>query len=360
MLKNYLNNRLFSKTINSLVFFLFAFIPSYAQQLSGLWMGELENDSTHKKQQFELALSEYRGKVTGYSYTTFIEEDHYYYSVKRIKAVYENDKWIISDDKMIANNFPEKAAKGVKQTTIFTLNKTDSTWQMAGKWYTNKTKIYYPLYGTMQMKAEKDMTKSNMFPHLGDLQIDPELSFYIPEKRLPSAGQLRANKESITKEKIAPTLKNGQQVKTTIPVFENTEPAPAVITSGNAITEKQISLIAGRKTEVIQTVYIESDSLTLSLYDNGEIDGDTVSVYLNGNPIITRECLKAVSNRKTFALPPKATDEIEMVLVAENLGLYPPNTGLLVIRDGVNVYQVRFSADFEKNPAIIFKRKKPQ
>jgi len=50
-------------------------------------------------------------------------------------------------------------------------------------------------------------------------------------------------------------------------------------------------------------------------------------------------------------------EDIQLVLVAENLGKYPPNTGLLVIRDGDAMYQVRFSADLENSPAIIFKKK---
>ena len=357
MQKNYPQSRLIMKAGNFFLFFFLVHCTSYSQQLSGLWMGELENDSTHKKQHFELALSEYRGKVTGFSYTTFIEDNHYYYSVKRIKASNENDKWIITDDKMVANNFPEKVAKGVKQTTIFTLNRIDSSWEMSGKWSTNKTKTYYSLTGTLQMKEETDLSKSNLFPHLGDLQIDPDLSFYKPEKRLTSTAQFRANKNIVATEKIDPSLKEGQQVKTTLPVIENRESVKKdAITS----TENGIDAIAGRKTEILQTVFIKGDSLVLSLYDNGEIDGDTVSVYLNGKQIIAHECLKAVSNRKTIQMPENITDEIVMILVAENLGKYPPNTGLLVIRDGEEIYQVRFSADFEKNSAVIFKRKKPE
>jgi hypothetical protein len=51
-------------------------------------------------------------------------------------------------------------------------------------------------------------------------------------------------------------------------------------------------------------------------------------------------------------------DSIILVLYAENLGKYPPNTGLLVIHDGDDVYQVRFSADLQTNAAVILRRKK--
>jgi hypothetical protein len=47
-----------------------------------------------------------------------------------------------------------------------------------------------------------------------------------------------------------------------------------------------------------------------------------------------------------------------LVLYAENLGKYPPNTGLLVVHDGEDTYQVRFSADLQQNASVVFRRKK--
>jgi len=68
--------------------------------------------------------------------------------------------------------------------------------------------------------------------------------------------------------------------------------------------------------------------------------------------------LKASAIKKTIYVTPNMTDSFNLVLYAENLGRYPPNTGLMLVRDGDQVYQVRFSADLQKNVAVIFKRKK--
>ena len=51
-------------------------------------------------------------------------------------------------------------------------------------------------------------------------------------------------------------------------------------------------------------------------------------------------------------------DEIRLTLVAENLGSIPPNTGLLIIQDGTERYQIRFKADMETNASVIIKKKK--
>jgi hypothetical protein len=51
-------------------------------------------------------------------------------------------------------------------------------------------------------------------------------------------------------------------------------------------------------------------------------------------------------------------DSIVLIMYAENLGSIPPNTGLLVVHDGNDIYEIRFSGDLQKNSAIILRRKK--
>lgn len=111
-----------------------------------------------------------------------------------------------------------------------------------------------------------------------------------------------------------------------------------------------------RNTEIQETIYFTKDSLELSLYDNGEIDGDTVSVLLNGKLIIAKQALTGKAINQSIFIP-AATDSIELIMYAENLGSIPPNTGLLIVRDGQERHEVRFSGDLKKNASIIFKRK---
>jgi len=142
-----------------------------------------------------------------------------------------------------------------------------------------------------------------------------------------------------------------QKEKTIIPI------APEVKKPEADITLKA-AMIAGRKSEFNQVVNFKSDSLQISLYDNGEIDGDTVSVFMNGEVILAQQGLKSSAIKKTIYLAPGQNDEFTLVMFAESLGKYPPNTGLLVIRDGDDIYNLRFSSDFQKNAGIVFRRKK--
>ncbi len=127
-----------------------------------------------------------------------------------------------------------------------------------------------------------------------------------------------------------------------------------------SLMPKAAADIQNRKIETIRTVEISQDSLVFSLYDNGVVDGDTVSVLLNGKVIWPRVGLLERAKNKTIYLTPDMGDSISIIMYAENLGSIPPNTGLLVIREAQRIYEIRFSGDLNKNAEIILVRKKKE
>ncbi len=595
-----LKNRNQHKPILLTVALLFSSFIIHAQSLTGLWIGSVSNDSVsiRKDQSFEIALTEYKGKVYGYSRNEFIVNDTLYYIVKRVKGEIEGDVCEVTDEKIIAYNFKGKLDKNVKVISTFRRNLKDSTWYLDGTWKTKATKNYYSVSGKVALGEEKDLTASKIFPHLEELNLANDVAFYkerkqdavamikiatperlisslqdnkeIPnpetagivpakpdvklavadlpkstEKTEPVAADLlkidtktevattsinpsvkektdsviakaevqptqtdkvinepaiakttadpqkektepvvaKSNQQEIVtvaeniktdqkvtdktntepaiaktttdsqKEKTEPVVaKNNQQhnvavtesikadqkatdktisepaiAKTsTDPQKEKTEPVAAsnnqqpkisaaemvkmnadqqkdkaispaspevTITTTTPtdvmaaaqnkkpVTPEEASRIAinqtatekpkvkltaadiktktidigGRKSEFSQAVLFTSDSLEIALYDNGEIDGDTVSVYMNGQIIMSHQGLKSTAIKKSIQVP-AGTDEFTLVMYAESLGKLPPNTGLLVIRDGDDVYNLRFSSDFQKSSGIVLKR----
>jgi len=446
-----------SKSLKLSALFILSPIFFYAQSLTGLWTGSLSNDSTtvRKDQSYEIALTEYKGKVYGYSRSEFIVNDTLYYIMKRVKGTIEGDVCEVKDDEIIAYNFRGKLDKGIKVTSTFRRNQNDSTWYLDGTWKTNATKKYYAVSGKVDLAVEKDLTASKIFPHLEELKLADKVAFYKereigepivkiakPEKikteyiiksedlSIDGADIAIATKptfrqatvkvvEPKSEEIIAavpkqdPPIKKEQpiitpeikEVKTTAvvktqPVIsKQTETKPVVqpkqqdvvkttpvktnnTTVSNTVTVKKdivkeitppvvitetkksepvvklnVDVIEGRKSEFSQVVNFKSDSLLISLYDNGEIDGDTVSVLMNGEMIMAKQGLKASAIKKTIYIP-AGNEEFTLVMFAETLGKYPPNTGLLVIHDGEDVYNLRFSSDFQKNAGIVFRRKK--
>ncbi|MEJ8841857.1 hypothetical protein WG954_05630 [Lacibacter sp. H375] len=114
-------------------------------------------------------------------------------------------------------------------------------------------------------------------------------------------------------------------------------------------------VIVKRQVEIIEALEVSEDSVVLSLYDNGEIDGDTVSVFLNNELIVSRIGIKASAYKKTIAVP--KGEIIQLTLFAENLGSIPPNTGLLIVTTTNERYQVNFSSTLNKSSSIVLKRK---
>ncbi len=479
----------------------------FAQNIHGLWTGALVNDSTHRIQNFELGLSEYKGKITGYTYTTFIDNDTFYYSIKRIKAERKDSGVLVIEDvEMVGNNFPERAAKHVKQITIFPLL-NDSTIDISkGRWNTTQTKKYYSIGGSAKIKEQEDEKESDLLAHLQEANVKTDIAVNrkvekkeeiiakntppvlpkqknnekVPENKRedvaknfktesleiktvaeiskiqnpnetkslisedkktndvsnnnPEAKKVNQPKNSDIKQPIANSNQTQQNVlivsnnntetkeavhsqninqKPAISINQTQQNTSAVSNKNSETKNKSVSqaqapeqkkeivksvketdqpvttkpeqkqinnaisintpatqkkdiietvkelpaIAASRKTQTIQDIYFKNDSLILSLYDNGIVDGDTVSVFLNGETIISKQMLKEAAIKKIIYISEKS-DSLELVLFADNLGSIPPNTGLLTVRDGDDVYQVRFSADLQKNASIILRRRK--
>jgi len=341
------------------------------KKVGGFYKGTLFNDSTKMVQQYELALAEYRGKVMGYSYVTFVANDTFYFGIRKVRATIAGDSLIVEDDKMIANNFPESPAKHVYRTVTIPFNGQDSLVSIDGRWKTNKTKIYYSVPGSVEASKSSDSSGSALFAHLKELGLMPNENNYVatetktqekenktkikteePSVVETSSKTKEEKKKTKTEEKpdIAKTKTVSKKEKTTIKSEEK---------SLTQNTEKPSVLpYSQRKDHLQQSVDITSDSLILSFYDNGVVDGDSISVYLNNQPVITNALLKSVATKKTIYVG--GMDEVNLLLVAENLGTIPPNTGLLIIRDGDKTYQVNFTADMQTNASILLKRKRNQ
>ena len=156
-------------------FLLVSFLPlfGFAQSLNGVYTGVLSNDSTtvRRDQSFEMALTEYNGKVYGYAYSTFIVNDTLYYIVKRVKGKVEGDVCEVEDDEVISHNFPQKPEKKVFVTYTLRRNVADSIWKLDGNWQTNLTKKYYAISGKVETKEEKDLSKSKLYEHLASYRL---------------------------------------------------------------------------------------------------------------------------------------------------------------------------------------------
>jgi hypothetical protein len=421
------------KNHNIYLFILYWLLPvmSFAQEkdITGMWYGQITIiDTETVSHPYEIAVSEERGKLVGYSRIVFHNNGKNEAGVQKISIRREDNNIIMEDEGFIEHNFSANPAKGVKKTMIVVLTTTDSAMILEGSWSTNRTRTYRPLKGIVLLKRKIDFKKLELFKSLDTLKLVSKLSFkdrpetepvvavakpvekkpeplrvvspapdslIVTKNAKPSTAKISSPSEQKELQMDTMAKSNNKPVVKPAPVTPN--PGPVVIFAAAPKQEQKTppppppkpesekkpvvvavqpqpkpappvtivapSIVQGaaevekRVTKSDKSFYFETDSLLLTLYDNGEVDGDTVTVLMNGNIIFSKVGLTTKANSKTIYIPSNM-DSVKLVMYAESLGKIPPNTGLMVVTDGEKKYEVRFSADLKTNSAIVFQRKR--
>lgn len=146
-----------------------------------------------------------------------------------------------------------------------------------------------------------------------------------PSKKMvsPSTETVVPKKEEITKTPNPPAIK--------------TLPKPEILKS--------------RSNEIVKTITTHAKEFKIELYDNGDIDGDRISVYHNNELIVSNKTL--TDKPITFSI--KADENVsvhEFVMVAENLGSIPPNTALMIVTAGDQRYELFITSTEQKNAVV--------
>jgi hypothetical protein len=140
-----------------------------------------------------------------------------------------------------------------------------------------------------------------------------------------------------------PVMKKQPPV-TTIPVKTETR-IPEV--KAPTIEQKFVT----REKVFTKEIPITADSFELRFYDNAEIDGDSISLFLNNKLLF--EHIKLTGQPHTIKLAAKDLQEInELVMVAENLGAIPPNTSYMLAIVGEKRFDAQLASS-EGSSAMI-------
>ncbi len=156
------------------------------------------------------------------------------------------------------------------------------------------------------------------------------------KKPAPAVTQKQAESKPIAKTETPARNTESVTAKKQITVLP---PAPKILTTRSNPLVKQFEMDAGE--------------IQVDLYDNGQIDGDTVSIYHNNTLIVSKARLS--QQPISFKINVDADKpHHEIVMVAENLGSIPPNTSVMIVRAGDKKYEVFISSSEEKNAKVVF------
>ena len=187
-------------------------------------------------------------------------------------------------------------------------------------------------------------------------------TFYTESKYKYTCPELKVNMTMDAAENNDSTLRNtvaGRkfwQPREEDVVFTAT-PAPALEVAAPMVNPDQqlIDEFSKRSTIFEKDIIVYDDSILVSFYDNGDIDDDTISVFLNKKPILIRRGLTARALNIYIGLD-SSSDVHELSMFADNMGKFPPNTALMVISDRQKRYELYLSASLKQNATVRLRR----
>ncbi len=169
-------------------------------------------------------------------------------------------------------------------------------------------------------------------------------------------------KTPVTKKPIL-TKPNTKQEEPTAPDKTN-EPEKKIITPPLTKNDPPVKediptpeVIKTRSNELVKVLTVNDPNVTIKIYDNGEIDGDIISVYLDKKLILSQKTLTASPLLVKLKMD-EINDEHELTMVAENLGTIPPNTSLMIVEAGEQRFEVRITSTEQKNAVVRFRYQK--
>jgi hypothetical protein len=189
---------------------------------------------------------------------------------------------------------------------------------------------------------------------------------------VPQVTQVTPKTTSTTKPQVVskPAATPKQPAKNTATILPKKDKQTEIIKPQADTVSKTISLkqnqkifppppliLKTRENPLIRRIETEASEIKIELYDNGEIDGDTISIYHNNELIRSHMRLSQKPISVTIGVNPSQPHH-EIVMVAENLGSIPPNTSVMIITTPSNRYQVLISSSEQKNAKVVFDLKK--
>ena len=142
---------------------------------------------------------------------------------------------------------------------------------------------------------------------------------------------------------------------TTDEVISETETISVSSTTQNTIRNQPINLpwvLVGRENKLVKKIITKSKNISIDLFDNGTIDNDTIIVFDNKKLLVNKKRLSYKSIHLEFDFTENMREH-EVIIVAHNMGTVPPNTALLLYKDGKNRQEYFITSTNKINAKIL-------
>ncbi len=342
----------------SLLFISVSF--SYAQMITGVWKGKVGNGLRPAK--LELKLIQRGDSLFGTSYYYESPTNYRRYAVKGYFNQQTNEV-IWWDDELLEIKTPRTSI--IQPGELPLLMEADfncpggAVMMLDGKAVTkeeqkNKGDLHLDKVENPSFKDEWDFVIENYTVGANDPEfIDSIASIHkvvkLPEPIVavttkPKVIQPPKREEPVVVKDNPPIQQPIQKdtvqqiTKVEAPVQPKKEIPAVTISKVPAIKVKFIE----RKKVLTTELPLEGDTIEIHFYDNAEIDGDSISLFMNNQLVFEHVKLSDKPYIVKFAVT-ALSETNELVMVAENLGSIPPNTSFMI----AYVNGIRYTANLE-------------
>jgi hypothetical protein len=277
----------------------------HAQTIPRTWTGTAKQEATTYSYIVKIN-SVSRDSIFG----TTISKSNEFYSETKFKGVVKGNEYLINETELLKTNY-----KGAGSVCMMKLNLKRNNNKLQGSFTSSNKDIKDCGSGTISLSLVKEKN-STQLPKEEPRIVTPEQPTRKKEIEIVSLTEKKNIEQSIA--------------------------APLQISNQRKIEKREIDLL--------NTFQFVEDSVMIKIYDNGVIDGDVISLIING--IIVFDKVKLTASPLTYALKSSNSSQFQIECYADNLGEIPPNTGLITISSATKTSEVLFSSDLKKSAAI--------
>jgi hypothetical protein len=305
-----------------------------AQQITGVWSGKINKKRT------EIKFVQKGDSITGTSYYYESGKNYLRYSIKGYFDP-NNNSVVWWDDELISDE--GKSAKEIAFLSVADFNcPGDGKMMLDGTTTPKESRV-----NTGNLLLTKII--STAFPDEWDYVIDNYIEGANDPEIIDSVQWIAKTKKK--KNRMEPP--GGETTKEAMVTPAIVEPDPQVaIVEHKKKMEESFTI---RKKVFTTEIPLEGDSIELRFFDNVQIDGDSITLFLNDKLIFTH--IRLTEKAFVVKLPVKElNDTNELTMVAENLGAIPPNTAYMIAIVNGKRYEVNLSSTEETSGMIRLRK----
>ncbi len=315
---------------------------THAQMITGVWKGKIN------RQKVEVKIIQNGDNLTGTAYYYESGNNYRRYGIKGYFDPNTNEA-VWWDDQLLE----EKTGTFSSPGKVPLLSRADFNCPGDGKMMLDGKASKVDNQKETAGDVDLDKTASTNFTDEWDFVIENYTAGANDPDIIDSIGLISMVRKPNEEDPLKPFVEEAPATTIEQPAKEipevNSKTTPSPVQSIQPLTTQE--KFASRKKVFATEIPLSGDSIELRFYDNAQIDGDSISLFLNDKLIF--EHIRLTEKAYKIKLPvAELLSTNELIMVAENLGSIPPNTSYMVAEMDEKRYEARLEST-EGSSALI-------